>query len=48
MYDVGGKNLNGIKSIYVNSLACVRLKRGESVFQDRYWCETGVPCNLGS
>ena len=26
MYDVGGKLLNGIKSIYVNSLACVRIK----------------------
>ena len=23
MYDVGGKLLNGIKSMYVNSLACV-------------------------
>ena len=30
MYDVGGKLLNGIKSIYVNSLACVRVKGGES------------------
>ena len=29
MYDVGGKLLNGIKSIYVNSLACVRVKGGE-------------------
>ena len=26
MYDVGGKLLSGIKSIYVNSLACVRVK----------------------
>ena len=26
MYDVGGKLLNGIKSIYANSLACVRVK----------------------
>ena len=26
MYDVGGKLLNGIKSIYVNSLACVKVK----------------------
>ena len=26
MYDVGGKLLNGIKSMYVNSLACVRVK----------------------
>ena len=30
MYDVGGKLLNGIKSMYVNSLTCVRVKRGES------------------
>ena len=26
MYDVGGRLLNGIKSIYVNSLAYVRVK----------------------
>ena len=30
MYDDGGKLLNGINSMYVNSLACVRIKRGES------------------
>ena len=30
MYDVGGKLLNDIKSIYVNSLACVRIKGCES------------------
>ena len=30
MYDVGSKLLNGIKSIYVNSLAYVRVKEGES------------------
>ena len=30
MYDVGGKLLNGIKSIYVNSLACVRVKGSEN------------------
>ena len=32
MYDVGGKLLNNInfKGMYVNSLACVRVKRGES------------------
>ena len=29
MYDVGCKLLNRIKSIYVNSLAFVRVKRGE-------------------
>ena len=30
MYDMDGKLLNGIKSLYVNSLTCVRVKRGES------------------
>ena len=30
MYDVGGKLLNGIKSMYVNSLVCVIVKGGES------------------
>ena len=30
MYDAGGKLLNGIKSMYVNSLPCVRVKGGES------------------
>ena len=28
MYDVDGKLLNGIKSMYANSLACVRVKGG--------------------
>ena len=32
MYDVGGKLLNSIKSMYSNSLACVRVKEGERVF----------------
>ena len=32
MYDVGGKLLNGIKSMYLNSLASVRVKGGESEF----------------
>ena len=31
MVGVDGKLLNGIKSMYVNSLAFVRVKRGESV-----------------
>ena len=26
MYDVGSKLLNGIKIMYINSLACVRVK----------------------
>ena len=30
MYDVGGKLLNGIKSMYVHSLACVKVKGGVS------------------
>ena len=30
MYDVGGKLLNGIKSMSGNSVACVRVKGGES------------------
>ena len=30
MYDVGGKQLKGIKSMYVNSLPSVRVKGGES------------------
>ena len=30
MHDVGSKLLNGIKSMYVNSLTCVKVKRGES------------------
>ena len=33
MYDVGGKLLNGIKSIYVNSLICIRVKEGKCVFK---------------
>ena len=30
MYDVGGRLFNETKSIYINSLASVRVKRGES------------------
>ena len=30
MYDVGDKLLNGNKSMYVNSLACARVKGGEN------------------
>ena len=32
MYDVIGKLLSGIKSMYVNSQACVRVKGDERVF----------------
>ena len=30
MYDVGGNQLCGIKSMYVYSLSCVRVKEGKS------------------
>ena len=30
MYDVDGKLLSGMKSMYVDSSACVRVKQGES------------------
>ena len=32
MYDVGGKLLNSIKSMHVNSLAFIRIKGGESEY----------------
>ena len=31
VYDVGGKLLNGVKSVYVNSLAYLRVKGGVRV-----------------
>ena len=34
MYNVDRKLLSGIKIMYVNSLACVRMKVGERVFQN--------------
>ena len=39
MYDVGGKLLNGIRSMYVNSLVYVRVKGGE---RDSYRIDSGV------
>ena len=30
MYNVGGKLLSGVKSMYIDSSACVRVKGGES------------------
>ena len=42
MYDMDSKLLNGIKSIYLNSLACVRLKGGESECFRINSSETGV------
>ena len=29
LYDVGGKRLSGIKTVYVDSSACVKVKGGE-------------------
>ena len=43
MYDVGGKLLSGIKSMYADSLTCVRVKRDMSE-----WDKIGVLCPLGS
>ena len=39
MYDVGGKPMSGIKSMHINSLACVRLKGSES---ECFRIESGV------
>ena len=39
MYDVVGKLLNEIKSMYVDSSACVRVKGGES---ERFRIDSGV------
>ena len=39
MYDVGGKLLGVIKSMYVDSLACVRVKGSES---ERFEIDRGV------
>ena len=44
MYDVAGKLLNGIKSMYVNSLTCVRIKGSES---ECFRIDRGVSCLLG-
>ena len=40
MYDIGGKLLVGIKSMYVDSLTCVRLKG--SVSSERLRIDSGV------
>ena len=42
MYDVGGKLLNSIKSMYINSKACIRVKGGESECFRITSGETGV------
>ena len=44
MYDMGSKLLNGIKGMYVNSLACVRVKSGEI---ECFRINSGVSCHLG-
>ena len=38
MYDVGGKILSGIKNIYVDSLARIKVKGGES---ERFTIDSG-------
>ena len=45
MYDEGGKFLNGIKCMYVNSLACVRVKGGDG---ECFRINSGVLCPFGS
>ena len=44
MYDLVGKLLNGIKCMYVNNLAVVRIKEGESEWCKRRLCH--VPLAL--
>ena len=39
MYDIGGKLLSGIKSMYVDSSACIRVKGGES---EQFRIDSGV------
>ena len=39
MYNVGGKSMSGIKSMYVGSSACVRVKGGEC---ERFRIDSGV------
>ena len=39
MYDVGNKLLSVTKSMYVNSLACIKVKGGES---ERFRIDSGV------
>ena len=49
MYNVGDKLLNSIKNMYANSLACVRVKGGESeCFRINSGVRQGVSCSLAS
>ena len=41
MYDVGGKPLSGIKSMYVDSSACVRVKGESKQFRIDCWVRQG-------
>ena len=43
MYNVGDKLLNGIESMYVNSLACVKAQGDES---ECFRIDSGVSCPL--
>ena len=45
--EVGGKLLNGINSMYVNSLACVKVKRGESACFRTNIGDRGLSYTLG-
>ena len=47
MYDVGVKLMNGIKCMYIKSLACVRVKGGESECF-RIHCGARQGCNMSS
>ena len=54
MYNLDGKLFNGIKSLYVNSLACVRVKgcesecfRIDSGVRQGCSCPLSFPCVYG-
>ena len=47
MYDVGGKLLGGIKDMYVDILACIRVKRGKNEqFRINSWVRQGCIMSL--
>ena len=48
MYDVGGKLLNRINNMYIDSQVCVRIKWGYGEwFRIVVGKERGAPCPLG-
>ena len=47
MYDVQGKLLGGIKSMYIHSSACVRVKGGDSKQFKKNSGDRGVSCPPG-